>query len=97
MIYFTNNTPDDKSIFPLELFTADQKKRLMAAAPDGQGNFQLTNLRQGTYILKLTNKSLRCVLLYRVNLTKKLNQKARILMDVDCAHQNNVISPLPIN
>jgi hypothetical protein len=96
IIYFTNNTPRGIENFPIELFTRDQKRRIAATTPDRRSQFALTDLKSGKYLLRLTWPN-RCLLWYRVNLTKRSQIDARIIMDVDCPHFNGAIQDLPEN
>ena len=95
IVYFTNNTPRDMDSFPVELFSRDRKRRLVAAQLKGS-QFVLTDLKPGKYILKLTWPN-RCVLWYRVDLTKDSITNARVIMDAACAHANGTIQDLPEN
>jgi hypothetical protein len=91
-IYFTNNTPSDRQRFPVELCST-RKKRLAAADQfDGQ-HFKFTAVKPGRYLLKLTWPR-RCVLWYRVDITRESKTEMRILMDVDCAKFNGLIQDL---
>jgi hypothetical protein len=96
IIYFTNNTPDNVEHFPIELFTRNKRRRLAATLPDRRHRFALAELRPGKYLLRLTWPN-RCVLWYRVDLTKESRSDVRIIMDVDCAHSNGSIKDLPEN
>jgi hypothetical protein len=96
IIYFTNNTPDDVERFPLELFTRNKRRRLAATMPDHKHRFAIAGLRPGKYLLRLTWPN-RCVLWYRVNLTKESRSDVRIIMDVACAHSNGSVQDLPEN
>ncbi len=88
IIYFTNDTPPNKNTFPVELLTHDQKKRVAATTPR-QGIFEFKDIKRGKYILKLTwTPGERCILLYRVDFTKKLKINARIIMDAECSSNN---------
>jgi hypothetical protein len=95
-IYFTNNTPGGVEKFPIELFTRDQKRRIAATTPDSKHQFVLMDLKPGKYLLRL-NWPNRCLLWYRVDLTKRSKIDARIIMDVDCAHFDGTIQDLPEN
>ena len=96
IIYFTNNTPDDVERFPVELFTRNKRRRLAVTMPDHKHRFAFADLRPGKYLLRLTWPN-RCVLWYRVDLTKESRSDVRIIMDVDCAHANGSIQDLPEN
>lgn len=92
IVYFTNNTPRDKDSFPVELFSRDRKRRIVAAQLK-DSRFVLTDLKPGKYVLKLTWPN-RCVLWYRVDLTKESISNARVIMDAACAHANGTIQDL---
>jgi hypothetical protein len=94
VIYFTNNTPRNKSSFPVELFTADQKKRVAAADSYDGHSFVFKALPPGRYLLKITWPG-SCVLWYRVDLRAGSKTGVRVIMDLDCAHANGAIRDLP--
>ena len=96
VIYFTNNTPPNKDQFPVELFTRNPKRRVVSTRPNGKSEFRLTGLEARQYLLKVTWPG-RCVLWYRVDLTKQSKLDARIIMDVECAHRNGAIQDLQEN
>ena len=95
MIYFTNNTPDDLRNFPIEILK-NKSKRLALAYPDEHSRFSLTDLRPGKYLLRLTWPK-RCVLSYRLDLTRQSMEQIKIIMDVECAHHNGEVRDLPTN
>ncbi len=95
IVYFTNNTPRDKDSFPVELFTHDRKRRIVATTLK-DSRFVLTDLKPGKYALKLIWPN-RCMLWYRVDLTKESITNARVIMDAACAHANGAIQDLPEN
>jgi len=89
-VYYTNNTPPDMNTFPVELFTSDQKKRIAATRLDDKHRFELTKIKPGKYLLKLSRPGI-CVLWYRIDLTSASRTNVPIIMDVDCAHHNGEI------
>ncbi|HEX3144732.1 MAG TPA: hypothetical protein VHQ64_12230 [Pyrinomonadaceae bacterium] len=93
IIYFTNNTPEDLRTFPIEILSG-ANKRLATAYPDEHFRFAFAGLRPGKYILRLTWPK-RCVLSYRLNLSKQSMEQIRIIMDAECAHHNGDIRDLP--
>ena len=93
IIYFTNNTPDDLQSYPVELLTA-KKKIIKVTNPDDYHRFALSDIAPGKYLLKLTWPN-RCVLWYRIDLTKKSANHVTVLMDADCAHFNGKTRDLP--
>jgi hypothetical protein len=96
LIYFTNDTPDNVEQFPIELFSLDKKHMVAATRPDHWHTFQLKHLKPAKYLLKF-NWPNRCVLWYRVNLTKQSYVGMRIIMDLACAHSDGSIQDLPEN
>jgi alpha-amylase/alpha-mannosidase (GH57 family) len=96
IIYFTNNTPDNVERFPVELFTRNKRRRVAATMPDQKHRFAFDGLRPGKYLLKVSWPN-RCVLWYRVDLTKQSRGDVRIIMDAACAHANGSIQDLPEN
>jgi hypothetical protein len=96
VIYFTNNTPANVDQFPIELFRRKPKRRIVATRPNGKSEFKLDGLEARPYLLKITWPG-RCVLWYRVNLTKRSRPDTRIIMDVECAHRNGSIQDLQEN
>jgi hypothetical protein len=95
IIYFTNNTPADLRTFPIEILKAT-KKRVAIAYPDEHFRFAFPNLKPGKYVLRLTWPK-RCVLSYRLDLTRQSFEQIRIVMDAECAHHNGEIRDLPSN
>ena len=93
IIYFTNNTPDDLRTFPIEILSG-ANKRLLMTYPDEHFRFAFAALRPGKYVLRLTWPK-RCVLSYRLNLSKQSMEQIRIIMDVECAHHDGEIRDLP--
>ena len=84
MIYFTNNTPKNKTKFPVELFTANGETLVQATTPNSAGYFQLRNIKAGKYLLKLTWFPDICILRYKVDLRKNSKTGASIVMDAAC-------------
>jgi len=92
-IIFTNNTPRDLAAFPVELYTPDRKRRIAVATAGARGDFTLTGVASGKYLLRLTSAAGDCTLWYRVDLTQG-SREIEVLMDVDCAHRNGgVLDP----
>lgn len=94
IIYFTNNTPPHSDTFPVQLFSLKKKKRLATANRSDHQRFQFTGVKPGKYLLKFTWPH-RCVLWYRVDLTKESQTEIRIIMDAACAHADGAIQDLP--
>jgi hypothetical protein len=93
-IYFTNNTPENVELFPIELFTRDRKTLVAQTRPNAKHRFMFSDLRRREYLLKVSWPD-RCVLWYRIDLTTKSEFNGRIIMDVDCAHADGKIQDLP--
>ena len=85
IILFTNDTPPDKHTFPVELFTADRRRRVVASRPNRHGGFELKGIRPGRYILKLTWPRTGCELWYRVDLRRESKTEITIVMDAACS------------
>lgn len=96
IIYFTNNTPRDVRTFPVEILTRDKKKVVAATKPDEHSQFEFSSIKPGKYLLRLTWPQ-RCVLWYRMDLTRESKSRIRIIMDAACAHTNGTIQDLPVN
>lgn len=94
-VYFTNNTPDDRPNFPIELLSSDGK-RVIKSTTQGTGDFHFDDIRPGKYLVRLKWPG-QCTLTYSADVRKTSISNARILMDVDCAHNNGKIKPLPSN
>jgi hypothetical protein len=94
IIYFTNNTPSDLRTFPVEILKGS--KRVAATYPDGHHRFDFAELKPGKYLLRLTWPK-RCVLSYRLDLSKQSMETIRVIMDAECAHHNGKIRELPSN
>ena len=90
MIYFTNDTPPDKHTFPVELFTADRRRRVLAVKPDRHGGFELKGIRPGRYVLKLTWPRTGCELWYRADLRRESKTEVTIVMDAACSGGSGV-------
>ena len=97
IIYFTNDTPRNRHTFPVELYTRDQKRRIAITRPDAQGRFKLAGIKPGKYLLKLTWPPDRCVLLYKIDVTKDSNKEIRVVMDTACSGGNAAPRDLPTN
>jgi hypothetical protein len=93
IIYFTNNTPKNLRTFPVEILKASTK-RVAVTYPDEHYRFAFVKLKPGKYLLRLTWPK-RCVLSYRLNLSKQSMEQIRIIMDAECAHHNGEINDLP--
>ena len=94
IIYFTNNTPSDRGTFPVELFSLNQRRRIAAANRAAPELFSFSGIKPGKYLLKFTWPQ-RCVLWYRVDLTKASQPDVRVIMDAACAHADGSIQDLP--
>ena len=86
MIYFTNDTPPDKHTFPVELFTADRRRRrVKEVRPNRHGGFELKGIRPGQYLLKLTWPRTGCELWYKADLRRESKTDVTIVMDAACS------------
>lgn len=94
IIYFTNNTPADVRTFPIEVLKGAKRQAMIY--PDQQHRFAFARLKPGKYVLRLTWPK-RCVLSYRLDLTRQSVEQIRIIMDAECAHHNGEIRDLPSN
>jgi hypothetical protein len=94
IIYFTNNTPPDVQTFPVEVFTPNRKRVIATTRPDDRHQFEFREISRGKYLLKLTWPN-RCVLWYRLDLTKESKTQVKVIMDAACAHFNGMIQYLP--
>ncbi|HEV2707382.1 MAG TPA: hypothetical protein VGV59_15810 [Pyrinomonadaceae bacterium] len=83
-VYFTNNTPPNRHLFPVELLTYDKWRRVAATKLDRHGGFELTGLRPGRYLLKFTWPPDRCTLLYRVDVRRESKTRLTVIMDAAC-------------
>ncbi|HBB94234.1 MAG TPA: hypothetical protein DC054_02490 [Blastocatellia bacterium] len=94
IIYFTNNTPPDVQTFPVEIVTPNRKRVIATTLPDDRHQFEFRKISRGKYLLKLTWPN-RCVLWYRMDLTKESKTQVKVIMDAACAHFNGTIQNLP--
>jgi hypothetical protein len=90
IIYFTNDTPRNLDTFPVELFTHDRRRRVLASKANAHGGFELTGIKPGKYVLKLTWPPERCELWYRVDLRKESKTSATVVMDAACSGGSHV-------
>ena len=90
IIYFTNDTPRNLDTFPVELFTHDRRRRVAAGKANARGGFELTGMRPGRYVLKLTWPPERCELWYRVDLREESKTSATVVMDAACANGSRI-------
>ena len=97
IIYFTNNSPDNMETFPVELYSRNQKRRLIASRANADSTFKLSGLRPGKYLLKFTWPPDRCTLWYRVNVPEDSKKRIRVIMDAACSSQNGKIQDLVEN
>jgi len=94
IIYFTNNTPSDVQTFPVEVLTPNRQRVVATTRPDDHYRFEFRKITRGKYLLKLTWPN-RCVLWYRMDLTKESKTQVKVIMDAECAHFNGTIRNLP--
>jgi hypothetical protein len=94
IIYFTNNTPKDVRIFPVEILKGT--KKVAINYPDENHRFAFSNLAPGKYLLRLTWPK-HCVLSYRLDLSKQSIDLIKVIMDAECAHNNGRVRELPSN
>jgi len=86
IILFTNDTPPDKHTFPVELFTADRRRRRVTEVrPNRHGGFELKGIRPGRYLLKLTWPRTGCELWYKADLRRESKTDVTIVMDAACS------------
>ena len=95
IIYFTNNTPDDVRSFPVEVLARNRRKVVATTTPDEHHRFNFDGIVPGRYLLKLTWPQ-RCVLWYRLDLSRQSQTEIPIIMDAACAHSNGKIRDLPV-
>ena len=95
IIYFTNDTPRNLDIFPVELYTRNQKRRLAATKADARGNFNLAGIKAGKYLLKITWPPDRCTLWYKIDVTTNSNTTISVIMDAACSGHNGDVQELP--
>jgi hypothetical protein len=93
-IYYTNNTPSNRRTFPVELFSVNKNRRIATADRSDPDLFSFTGIKPGKYLLKFTWPN-RCVLWYRIDLTKDSETDIRVIMDAACAHADGSIQDLP--
>ncbi|HEX8355098.1 MAG TPA: hypothetical protein VF611_19495 [Pyrinomonadaceae bacterium] len=93
MIYFTNDTPKDKSYF-VELFAGRAKRRLAAKWTEGTGHFEFGGLKPGVYYLQISGPQI-CLLQYRVDASKAQPEQLTILGDAGCGHHQVAGLPAP--
>jgi hypothetical protein len=93
MIYFTNNTPEDKSYF-VELFAGRARRRLAAKWTLDSGYFEFKGLRPGVYYLQISGPQI-CLLQYEVNASKTQPEQLTILGDAGCGHHQVAGLPAP--
>ena len=97
IIYFTNNTPRNRDTFPVELYTRNQKRRLITTKADAHAGFSLTNIKPGKYLLKFTWPPNRCTLWYKVAVPADSDKRIRVIMDAACSSHNGKIQDLNEN
>ena len=93
MIYFTNDTPKDKSYF-VEIFAGRARRRLAAKWTRDSGYFEFKGLRPGVYYLQISGPNI-CLLQYEVNASKTQPEQLTILGDAGCGHHRVVGLPAP--
>ena len=93
MIYFTNNTPDDKSYF-VELFAGRARRRLAAKWTRDSGYFEFKGLRPGVYYLQISGPQI-CLLQYEVDASRAQPERLTILGDAGCGHHQVAGLPAP--
>jgi hypothetical protein len=93
MIYFTNNTPKDKSYF-VELFAGRAMRRLAAKWTEDGGYFEFKGLRPGVYYLQISGPQI-CLLQYEVDASKAQPEQLTILGDAGCGHHQVAGLPAP--
>jgi hypothetical protein len=93
MIYFTNDTPPDKSYF-IELFRGRPVRRLAAKWTRDSGYFEFKGLRPGVYYLQISGPNI-CLLQYEVNATRTQPEQLTILGDAGCGRHQVAGLPAP--
>lgn len=93
MIYFTNDTPEDKSYF-IELFAGRAKRRLAAKWTEDSGYFEFKGLRPGVYYLQISGPNI-CLLQYEVDASKRQPKQLTILGDAGCGRHRVAGLPAP--
>lgn len=81
-VYFTNNSPE-RSDYPIELWTGDQRRRLRRTRANRHGGFELRGLRPAVYIFHIHGPR-DCLLRYRVDTRRLKVFDMTILMDAAC-------------
>ena len=92
-IYFTNDTPKDKSYF-VELFAGRAMRRLAAKWTHDSGYFEFKGLRPGVYYLQISGPNI-CLLQYKVDASKAQPEGLTILGDAGCGHHQVAGLPAP--
>jgi hypothetical protein len=90
MVYFTNNTPPNRHLFPVELLTYDTWRRVAATKLSRHGDFELKGIRPGRYLLKFTWPPDRCTLLYRADVRRESKTRITVLMDAACGDGGSI-------
>ncbi len=93
MIYFTNDTPPDKSYF-IELFRGRPVRRLAAKWTRDSGYFEFKGLRPGVYYLQISGPNI-CLLQYEVNAARTQPEQLTILGDAGCGRHRVAGLPAP--
>ena len=93
MIYFTNNSPEDRSYF-VELFAGRAKRRLAAKWTGQDSYFEFKGLSPGVYYLQVSGPQI-CLLQYEVDASKSQPERLTILGDADCGRQQVAGLPAP--
>ncbi|HWN10818.1 MAG TPA: hypothetical protein VNO50_16380 [Pyrinomonadaceae bacterium] len=94
IIYFTNNSPDNIETYPVELYSRNQKRRLVASKANADSTFKFSGLKPGKYLLKFAWPPNRCTLWYRVSVPEDSNKRIRVIMDAACSKHNGKIQDL---
>lgn len=92
MIYFTNNTPKDRSYF-VELY-GRTKRRLAAKWTRDSGFFEFKGLKPGVYYLQISGPNI-CLLQYEVNASRRQPGQLTILGDAGCGRHQVAGLPAP--
>ena len=90
MIYFTNNTPRNLDEFPVELLTRDKRRRVARVMASKHGDFELTGIKPGKYLLKFTWPPDICTLLYRVDARAESKTRLTVIMDAACGDGGSI-------
>ncbi len=94
IIYFTNDSPNNIETYPVELYSRNQKRRIVASKANADSTFKLSGLKPGKYLLKFTWPPNGCTLWYRVTVPEDSNKRIRVIMDAACSSQNGKIQDL---